>query len=188
MLLLIIGLAMWSGLHFIPAIAISFRAQLIDQLGNTKYRLIFSVLVVASIVAMVFGWRSIEPVTIYTSPVWSAPVTSLFVLLAFILFSAAHSQSNIKRVIRHPQLTGLVIWSIGHLLSNGDNRSLILFGTLGLWAIAEMIMINKRDGDWVRPDPASIKSELLMLAKGAVMFGIFLFAHPYIAGVPAIVR
>ena len=188
MLLLIISLVMWSALHFMPAIAISFRAQLIDQLGNAKYQLVFSVLIVASIVAMVFGWRSIEPVLIYTSPVWSAPVTSLLVLLAFILFSAAHSKSNVRRIIRHPQLTGLVIWSIGHLLSNGDNRSLILFATLGLWAIAEIILISKREGDWVKPDPASMKAELMMLAKGGVIFGIFLFAHPYIAGVPAIVR
>ena len=187
MLLLIIGLAMWSGLHLIPCIAISFRTQVINKWGDKKYRSIFSVLVVASIVLMVFGWRSIEPIYIYNPPEWGGAITGLLVLIAFILFSAAHSASNIKRFIRHPQLTGLVLWSIAHLLANGDNRSLILFGTLGVWAIAEIILVSNREGDWVKPGPASVKSELLMVIKGVVIFAIFLFAHPYLFGVSPIV-
>ena len=188
MLLLIIGLVMWSGLHFIPSLAISSRTQLISKWGEKKYRNIFSILVVSSIILMVLGWRSIAPVYIYTPPEWGGSITGLFVLIAFILFSAAHSESNIKQFIRNPQLTGLVIWSIGHLLSNGDNRSLILFGTLGAWAITEIILINKREGAWVKPSPASIKSELLMTMKGIVILAIFLFAHPYLFGVSPIAR
>ena len=188
MLLLIAGLVMWSGLHFIPTLAISFRTRQLESLGNNKYRAIFSILIVISIVLMVFGWRSIEPVHIYSPPAWSTPVTGLLVLVAFILFSAAHSKTIIRRIIRHPQLTGLVIWSISHLLSNGDSRSLILFGTLGAWAIAEIFLINKRDGEWIKPESGTIKSEILMLAKGIGMFVIFVVAHPYIAGVPVVAR
>lgn len=188
MILLIIGLALWSGVHFIPSLAIPFREQLITKLGETPYKIIFSILVVSSIVAMVFGWRSIDPINIYVLPEWSRPITSLVVLITFILFSAAHSTTNIKRVIRHPQLTGLVLWSIGHLLSNGDNRSLVLFSTLGVWAIVEIILISKREGMWVKPESASVKSELLMLSKGLVMFAVFLLAHPYIAGILVIPR
>ncbi len=186
MILLIIGLALWSGVHFVPSLIIPFRKQLIIRLGETSYKIIFTILIVSSIVAMVFGWRSIDPVNIYVLPEWSRVLTSLLALIAFILFSAAHSATNIKRIIRHPQLTGLVLWSIGHLFSNGDNRSLVLFGTLGVWAIVEIVLISKREGAWVKPEPASIKSELLMLSKGLVMFAIFLLAHPYISGMPAI--
>ena len=70
MLLLIIGLVMWSGLHFIPSLAISSRTQLISKWGEKKYRNIFSILVVSSIILMVLGWRSIVPVYIYTPPEW----------------------------------------------------------------------------------------------------------------------
>lgn len=188
MSLLIIGLALWSGLHFIPSIAIPFRNQLISKLGEKKYKIIFSVLVVTSISIMVLGWRSIEPVSIYIPPGWGASVTDLLMIVTFILFSAAHSESNVRRFIRHPQLTGLVMWSIAHLLSNGDNRSLILFGTLGVWAIAEIILINKREGGWVKPSPASFKSELVMGVKGIVIFAVFLFSHPYLFGVSPIAR
>ena len=186
MILLIIGLALWSGVHFIPSLAVPFREQLITKFGETPYKIIFAILIVSSIVVMVFGWRSIDPVNMYVLPEWSRPTTSLLVLITFILFSAAHSTTNIKRVIRHPQLTGLVLWSIGHLLSNGDNRSLILFGTLGVWAVLEIILISKREGAWVKSEPASIKSEVLVLTKGLVMFAVFLFAHPYISGISVI--
>ena len=77
---------------------------------------------------------------------------------------------------------------VAHLLSNGDNRSLILFGTLGVWAIAEIILINNREGDWVKPGPASVKSELFMAIKGVVIFAIFLIAHPYLFGVSPVAR
>jgi uncharacterized membrane protein len=186
MTLLIIGLVLWSGVHFVPSLAIPIREQLISKLGEITYKIIFTTLIVGSIVAMVFGWRSIDPVTIYVLPEWSRLITSLLVLITFILFSAALSTTNIKRVIRHPQLTGLALWSIGHLLSNGDNRSLILFGALGLWALVEIVLISKREGIWVKPEPAPIKSELVMLSKGLVMFVVFLFAHPYISGMPVL--
>lgn len=188
MLLLSIGLALWCGIHFIPSIAIPFRQQLINKLGEKQYSAAFAVLVIASIVLMVFGWRSIAPVSIYTPPVWGNPVTSFLILIAFILFAAAHSETNIRRFIRHSQLTGLIVWSVAHLLSNGDDRSLLLFGTLGIWAIVEIILINKREGEWVKPEPASFKSELLTIIKGVVIFAVFLFAHPYLSGVSAIAQ
>lgn len=186
MILLVTGLFMWSGLHFIPSLAIPFRQRLIGGLGKKLYTIVFSLLVVSSIAFMVFGWRSIEPFYIYALPGWSRPLTILLILIAFILFSAAHAKTNIRRVIRHSQLSGLVLWSVGHLLSNGDQRSLVLFGTLGIWAVVEIMLINKREGAWIKPEPASFKSEILMLAKGLVIFIVFLLLHPYIAGVPVV--
>ncbi|PCJ22588.1 MAG: NnrU protein [SAR86 cluster bacterium] len=186
--LLITGLILWSGLHFIPCVGISFRKRLVTKLGGGTYAIIFALLVVSSIVIMVFGWRSIEPVYLYFLPVWSRQVTILLVLLTFILFSAARAKTNIKRFIRHPQLTGLVVWGAGHLLSNGDSRSLVLFGSLSVWAIVEMILINKREGKWIRPEQATLKSEVSMVAKGLVMFAVFMFAHPFLTGISIITR
>jgi uncharacterized membrane protein len=58
-----------------------------------------------------------------------------------------------------------------------------LFGTLGAWAVTEIIFINKREGDWIKPAHASYKSELLMTIKGIAIYAVFLFAHPYLFGV-----
>ena len=98
----------------------------------------------------------------------------------------AHGKTNVKRFIRHPQLTGLVIWAAGHLLANGDNRSLVLFGMLGLWAIVEMMLISRREGAWARPDPMPLTGEIRPVVAGLVIFAAFLFAHPYLFGVSPI--
>jgi uncharacterized membrane protein len=159
------------------------RARLANNLGKV-YQLCFALLIVASIVTMVLGWRSMSPEQVYNPPGWGHNVAIICSLLTFILFAAAKSQTNIKRVLRHPQLLGLVIWSVGHLLANGDQRSLILFTALGAWAIVEMLMINKRDGEWVKPEPLPGKADIITLVKGLVLFSVFFFLHPWLSGVP----
>lgn len=183
MTLLVIGLLMWWAVHLFPAVATVTRANLIIKFGLGLYKGCFALLIVISIVVMVFGWRSIEPADIYFPPLWGKRVTYLLVLLTFILFVAAKSKTNIKRVLRHPQLTGLVLWSVGHLFANGDNRSLVLFTGLGLWAILEIIMISRRTGAWVKPDPVPVKSDIITVAGGFILFAVLFLAHPYLTGI-----
>jgi len=183
MTLLVTGMLMWSVVHLFPAVATGPRNNLVNKIGLGPYKGGFALLIVISIVVMIFGWRSFEPVDIYFPPVWGKHVTYLLVLLTFILFFAAKRKTNIKRILRHPQLTGLVLWSIGHLFANGDNRSLVLFIGLGLWAILEMTMINWRTGAWVKPEPVPVKSDVITVAGGLVLFAILLLAHPYLTGV-----
>ncbi len=108
----------------------------------------------------------------------------MFVSLAFFLGSAI--PSNLQRVIRHPQLMGVAVWAIGHLLANGDQRSLLLFGGIGLWTVAEILSLNARDGAWEKPEPIPLTAELKPLGIGAIAFVVLAFAHPYIAGVDAL--
>lgn len=184
--LLILGLVLWTCIHFFPALAKCTRGLIISKIGIGPYKGLFAILIVASVVLIVFGWRSIEPVDLYHSQSWGRHITFLLVLLTFILFVAARKTTNIKRFLRHPQLTGLVLWSIGHLFANGDNRSLILFSWLGVWAIMEMILISRREGDWVKPEPVSLKDDVITVIGGCVIYAIFLMAHPYLTGIKLI--
>jgi len=186
MSLLIIGLLMWVVIHLFPSVCKNTRTIIIEKTGLMPYKGLFALLILTSVVLIVFGWRSIIAQDIYFPPAWGRHVTFLLVLLTFILFVAAKRKTNIKRVLRHPQLTGLVLWSIGHLFANGDNRSLILFITLGLWAILEMIMINRREGAWQKPELVPIKSDVITVVGGCVLYAVLLFAHPYITGISLI--
>ena len=186
MIWLWLGVVLWSGVHLIPSLAQGMRASLIERLGDTPYKFVFALSIVLSIILMVVGWRSTIPVGIYSPPLWGAPLGSFLVLIAFVLFGAAHGKTNVKRFIRHPQLTGLVTWAVGHLLANGDSRSLVLFGALGLWAIAEMLLINRREGAWTRPQPTPLTGEIRPVLTGLVVFAVFLFLHPYLFGVSPI--
>ena len=133
---------------------------------------------------MTLGWQSVEAIQLYVLPEWVNYFTRFLVLITFILFVAAQVKTNIKRVLRHPQLTGLVLWSIGHLLANGDSRSLVLFTGLLIWAKLEIILINKRDGKRTLPDIVPVKNDVLTVVAGIIVFSVFVFAHPYFTGVP----
>lgn len=183
MTLLIIGLLLWCGVHFVPSLFLGLRTRLVAKLGLPKYKGLFALLIVASIVVMVFGWRSIEPDPVYLPPLWGRHVTHVFVLLTFILFVAAKRNTNIKRVLRHPQLTGVVLWSVGHLFANGADRSLVLFTGIGVWAVLEMVLINRRVGAWVRPGSVPLAKDLVTVAGGVVLFAVLLFLHRYITGI-----
>ncbi len=186
MIWLWVGIGLWSGLHFIPSLAPGMRDSLIERAGEKTYKIIFALGIVGSIALMVLGWRSTAPIHIYIPPSWGPAVTNALVLVAFLLFGLAHTQTNVKRFIRHPQLTGLMIWAIGHLLANGDSRSVVLVGLLGIWALIEILLINRREGVWSRPDPVPLKAEIRPVVIGLVIFVVFLLAHPYLFGVSPI--
>jgi uncharacterized membrane protein len=83
-------------------------------------------------------------------------------------------------------LTGTVVFSIAHLLANGDQRSLVLFGGIGLWAVISIVLINRRDGDWQRPPAVSLAKDAMTLVGTIVIFAIVVFLHPYLFGANAL--
>ena len=185
---IILGVTLWIVVHLVPTLAQPMRERLITSWGNGGYRAVFAVTVLLALVLIIVGWRMTPQVTLYQLPAWSAPIGFVLMIVAFILFGSAHHDTIIKRVIRHPQLMSLVVWSISHLITNGSTRALVLFGGLGLWAIIEMPLINAREGKYTKPEPPGIKTELKGLAISAVIFAVALFLHPYFAGVAPIPR
>ena len=80
-------------------------------------------------------------------------------------------------------LTGVFVWAAAHLLVNGTVRAIVLFGTLAVWALLEIILINRREGDYVKPDVPGFSRELRGLLISLVVILVVLFLHPYFAGV-----
>lgn len=122
----------------------------------------------------------------YHPPGWGHTAAVPLVFLAFFLFAASLQKTNVKRFVRHPQLAGVAVWAGAHLLSNGDSRSLVLFGTLGVWALLEMPLISRREGPWERPPSEAFMAELKPFVACAVGFAVFLGLHPYLFGVYAV--
>lgn len=182
--ILIAGLLLFAAVHFIPSKAQGLKAAMVAKLGGGGYQGIFSLLLITALALIVYGWRHTLPQHVYALPLAVRPVTSVLMLIAFILFVASKPPTRIKRFIRHPQLTSVVLWAVAHLLSNGDSRSLVLFGGLGLWAILEMVFINQREGTWVKPEAPALSAEIILLVIGIVVFAAVIWAHPWLAGVP----
>ena len=182
--LLLAGVLLWSLVHFYPMVAANHRTKVIKSLGEGPYKGLFSLLIVISIALMVFGWRGSDFVSLYEVPDWGRHLTMLLMLVAFILFGASAYPSSIKRVIRHPMLTSVVVWAVAHLLSNGDQSSIVLFGGLGVWAIISIFLVNKRDGEWEKPEAGSTVRQLRGLVISIVIFALVMYLHQFFTGVP----
>lgn len=182
MTLLILGIALWSATHLSLAVTPALRTQLIGKLGEGPYKGLFSLTLLAALGLIIFGWRAISPEGFYQPPAGLRSVTLLLMPIAAILFFSAQLPTDIKRWIRHPQLTGVKLWAFAHLLSNGETRSMVLFGGLLAWAIAEVILINRRDGRWIKPASVGALKTSISVVIGLALTAVLMFAHPWFTG------
>ncbi|WP_420427955.1 NnrU family protein [Algiphilus sp.] len=185
-MLLSLGIVLWAVTHLFVAVAPSARQHLVDTLGLGPYKGLFSLVIVLSLVIIVLGWQAMPPTSAYVPPIGLRHATLLLVPIAVVLFISARAPTDIKRIIRHPQLTGVKLWAVAHLLANGEWRSLILFGGFLAWAVLEVIFIKRRDGAWVKPEPVGAVRTTVSAIIGLVLAALLIVVHPWIAGRPVI--
>lgn len=188
MLLLTLGVLLWAVVHLSKAVTPNVRAGLIGSIGEWPYKGLFALLIVASLVLIVMGWKSTLPTALWNPPVWMRHVTMLLMPFAVILFISARAPTDIKQFIRHPQLTGVKLWAFAHLLSNGEVRSVILFAGLLAWGVLEVIFINRRNPEWKKPAPVGALKTAIAAIIGVVLTGVLVWGHPYFAGMPLMPR
>ena len=184
MLLLLLGVLLFAGVHFVPSLAPGLKRSAVSSVGENGYKGIFSLLLLAALGLIVIGWRSTLPSLLYLPPAALHQPALGILLLAFLLFVVSNRKSRLRRVVRHPQLTGVALWGIAHLLLNGEDRSVLLFGGLTLWAIGEIIAINRRDGEWVKDEIPGWGSEVVTVVVTAAVVAVLVAIHPWLSGVP----
>ncbi|MFQ6551486.1 NnrU family protein [Aestuariibius insulae] len=177
-LLLIFGVALWAGAHFFKRIAPERRAAM----GEAGKGAVTAALIV-SVVAMIFGYRWSDTIFLWDLGSWTRHLNNLLMLIAFYLFAASGAKIRITRLIRHPQLTGFAIFAAAHLLVNGDLPSLILFGGLLAWAIAEIVVLN-RQTEWVKPAHPIARKEITAPIAAVVLYVIVIFIHGWLGPWP----
>ena len=183
MTLLMAGIALWFATHLFPAAAPGARDNLIKRLGENPYKGMFSLLILAALLMIVFGWKSAIPSALYAPPFGPGIVPSVLVLLGLVIFIASQTGGHIKRLIRHPQMTGVLVWSTAHLLAT---RSVTLFGGLAVWALLEIFLINRRDGPRADRPAASISQDLVTIVTGGLIFALVGHFHLQLFGVSVV--
>jgi uncharacterized membrane protein len=182
---LALGLALWSIVHFIPGMMVDLKKNLLNRFGEYPYKGVFTLLMLLAIYLIISGWKAALPEIsdlLYTPPEWGGHATAVLSLVGFVLFLAPYPLNNFRRVFRHPQLYGVVCWGVGHLLSNGEPRSILFFGGLTAWAIAEVYLLNRRDGEWVKPARVPFKKDVLLVLFSTLVFLAFLYTHHLLFG------
>ncbi|WP_299845702.1 NnrU family protein [uncultured Roseovarius sp.] len=179
MILLILGLILWIGAHFFKRLAPDARTKM----GN-KGRGPIALSILAGVVLMVLGYRAAEFTSVYTPVPGIGHLNNLLMLVAVFFFGIGSAKGVLVDKVRHPMLTGMVIFAFAHLLVNGDLASIILFGGLGLWAIVQMLLINSGDGAWERPAPGTLKGDIKNAIITLVIYVVVTGLHVFLGHNP----
>lgn len=186
MTILLLGLVLFAGAHLFTSLAPATCDRWRQSRGENAVKVLVTVGALAGVALMVLGWRSAEPTYYYYPSRAMHPPAVLLIAVGLWLMVIAQRPSVLRRVLRHPQLTGVFLWAIAHLLLNGDSRSLLLFGGLALWCVAEIPLINRREGAYEPPPAPPFSTDLLSAIIAAVVFMALAYAHPWLAGVAVI--
>ncbi|MXU64509.1 NnrU family protein [Oceanomicrobium pacificus] len=184
MIYLVAGLILWSGAHLFKRVAPGARDGLIERIGAGPVRGVVALLLLLSVVLMVIGYRSYLAPQVYVTPGWTVHLNNLLMLIAVFLLGMGSSKGRARSWLRHPMLTGVLVWSVAHLLVNGDLASILLFGWLGVWAIVEMLVINAAEGAWERPAPGPASGDLRLVIISVVVFAVITTIHYFIGPSP----
>jgi uncharacterized membrane protein len=186
MTLLIAGVALWSFAHLVPAALPGVRGNLVAKFGEGPYKGLFALDIIIALTLIVFGWKAATPTALYAPPLYGSPIPSALLVLAILLMVASSLPNNLKRFVRHPQMASVIFWSAGHLLTNGDNRSIVLFGGFAVWAILEIVFINNRDGEWQKPSSVPLLKDVTIGVITAAVFAALVYFHASLFGVSPI--
>lgn len=175
MLLLILGVLLWAGAHFFKRIAPARR----EAMGDPAKGMVAGALAV-SILLMIFGYRMADGAFFWGRHPATVGINNLLMIFALYLTSPGPKKGALFYKMRHPMLTGFLLWTVAHLLVNGDVPSFILFGGLGAWAVAEMIVINRADPNWTPPAKGSIGKDVMFFAISIVLLGVIGMIHTWL--------
>lgn len=181
MVYLVFGLILFFGIHSLPMFS-SFRQSLELRLGEKQFKGIYSLIALAGFILILVGTSRAEFRAVFTPPAWAPLVAKFAMPIAFCLLVAAFVPNNFRRLIRHPMLSGVLLWALVHLVANGDLASILLFGFFGAYSIIDIISVNRRS-----PAPVVARRplgmDILVLAIGFAAFWVVRNYHAALFGV-----
>ena len=190
MALLIAGLTIFFVVHFYSA----FRSRtpgkdVKERLGEGTYMGLYSLISAIGLGLIVYGYMQAPPTgNLYVGPEWARHATMTLLLIAFILLTAAYVPgTHIKKIVKHPMLSAVILWSIGHLLIGANQQKALLFGSFLVFSIVDFVTASARERGAPTPS-ANIANDLIAIGIGGAVYAATLFwAHEAIFGVAPIV-
>jgi uncharacterized membrane protein len=187
MTIFVAGLLIFLGIHSVSIVAPAWRDAQARRVGENGWKGLYSLLSIASLVAMIHGYGMARqiPVMVYAPPPALRHLALLLMLPVFPLLIAAYVPGRIKRLSRNPMLLAVILWAVSHLLANGTPNDLLLFGGFLCWAAADLISVSRRSH--VRPvpgAPASAMNDVIVVVGGLGLYlFVLLWAHARVIGV-----
>lgn len=181
MTLFLVGLIGFLGVHLIQALAPGFRAKMIARLGGSEmqWKARYAVVSLIFFVLMILGYQDAQAATIFFGepPQGMKHINSILIPIALVLAVAGSlPRGFITKTLKHPQLVGVKLWALGHLLVNWDLTSIIFFGAFLAWAVIVRISIKKRPVSEPKP-PSALWDGIAVIAGFAITGWMMMGGH-----------
>ena len=188
MVMLLLGLVLFLGVHSTRIVANGWRSDMIGRFGEMPWKAAYAALSIAGFVLIVwgFGLARQQPVQLWMPPRGMRHLASLLTLIAFVLLAATYVPRNaIKARLHHPMVLTVKVWALAHLLSNGNLAHMILFGAFLVWAALSFRAARARDRVAGTVYPAGTAAGTGMtVVVGVAAWALFAFwAHGALIGV-----
>ncbi len=189
MLLLILGLILFLGVHSLSLFASGWRDATAARLGASRWKAGYSLVSLAGLILIAWGYSLARyaPVLVYVPPVGLRALALLVTLPVFPFLLAAYVPGKIRARFKHPMLVAVRLWATAHLLANGMLADIVLFGSLFIWATWLQIALKSRP-----PRPAPVFPFKRFNDASAIIVGVviylfvILFLHRLLIGVSPI--
>ncbi len=182
MILLALGVILFAACHL--TLAIPEANEAVRRGFGKLYGPGFGLVSLVPLVLIVLGWRMAPFDPLYEAPSWGRIATFALVLLAFLCLGIFLFRGSLRQKLRFPLAWGVVFWSLGHLCSNGDWASVILFGGMLIYALAHL---GLGSANGIRPSPVIRQGhDVISIIMGVALYGVFAQLHPLLTGVPVV--
>ena len=158
---LITSLGAFLVLHIVPAIG-PLRRFLVGAMGTVMYTVTYSTVSTGLLVWVGFAYVEADYVELWPREDWMVwvPVVLMYPACVFLVGSLINANPlsvgvradaydpespAIVSITRHPLMWGVILWSTAHLVVNGDQASVMMFGLLAVFgAIGPKIIDAKK--------------------------------------------
>lgn len=185
MIILILGLVLFLGMHSIRIYSDNTRTRLIEKYSDGAWKGAYSLISLLGLVLIIYGYGQtrIDPVFLWHPPLFMRHIATLLMLFSFVLLAAVYVPANaIKARVGHPMLLGVVVWALAHILANGRLGDIVLFGSFLIWAKVDFIVCARRDkqkrlsaADNQTVVDTSMRATAATVLIGLLAFSIFAF-------------
>jgi uncharacterized membrane protein len=174
---LILGLAVFFGVHSISLLALPWRNRVAERLGTRTWQGVYSIAAIAGLYLLVSGYGAarVSDAVLYATPPAFRYIAALLMLPAFSLALASVIPGRIRTAAKHPLLLATMLWAAAHLLTNGSVADLLLFGIFLVWAVAVRISLEHRPARPIRVLPSSPANDVIVVVGGLALYAIFMF-------------
>ena len=190
MFTLALGLVLMLGVHVFASLR-GPRELVVARIGADPYRGLHSLLAALGLALIVWGfirYRATAWDQIWAPPEHARDVTWTLMWCALVSLACVFNTApgTIRGWLRHPLLASATLWSLAHLVSNGDAGGMLMFGAFFVWSIYARIALELRGDPGAAPTAAFSRADAIELVLATVLWAALVLLHPYFAGVVAI--